>query len=87
MADTLSVEGDVHDGEPLIYPVMASGRRIGPQASLHDIRAHARHELEWLPAELRELSPMVPYPVQVSSSLEQLAVVTDQRLSSPELLP
>jgi len=85
MADTLSVEGDAHDGEPLIRPVMTGGRRIGPQPSLHDIRAHARHELERLPAELRELSPMVPYPVQVSASLEQLAAVTDRRMSLPEL--
>jgi len=85
MADTLSVEGDAHDGEPLVRPVMTGGRRIGPRPSLHDIRAHARHELERLPAELRELSPMVPYPVQVSASLEQLAAVTDRRMSLPEL--
>ena len=83
MADTLSVEGDVHDGEPLIHPVMTSGRRIGPKPSLHDIRAHARHELGRLPAELKEISPLVPYPVQVSASLEQLAAVTDQRTGLP----
>jgi len=83
MADTLSVEGDVHDGEPLIHPVMTSGRRIGPKPSLHDIRAHARHELGRLPAELKEISPLIPYPVQVSASLEQLAAVTDQRTGLP----
>jgi len=37
------------------YPVMAGGRRVGPQPSLHDNRAHARHELGRLPAELKEL--------------------------------
>ena len=87
MADTLSTEGDLREGEPLIHPVMEGGRRIGPQPSLHDIRAHARHELERLPAELREISPLAPYPVQVSASLEQLAVVADERMGLPELQP
>jgi nicotinate phosphoribosyltransferase len=87
MADTLSTEGDLHEGEPLIHPVMAGGRRIGPQPSLHDIRAHARHELERLPAELREISPLEPYPVEVSASLEQLAVMADERMGLPELQP
>ena len=87
MADTLSTEGDLHEGEPLIHPVMEGGRRIGPQPSLHDIRAHARHELERLPAELREISPLAPYPVQVSAPLEQLAVVADERMGLPELQP
>jgi nicotinate phosphoribosyltransferase len=85
MVDTLSFDGDVHDGKPLIYLVMAGGRRVGPQPSLHDIRAHARHELGRLPAQLKEISPLVPYPVQVSASLEQLAAVTDQRTGLPEL--
>lgn len=87
MADVLSAEGDVHEGETLIHPVMEGGQRIGPQPSLHDIRAHARHELERLPAELREISALVPYPVQVSASLEQLAVMADKRIGLPELQP
>jgi len=66
---------------------MAGGRRVGPQPSLHDNRAHARHELGRLPAELKEISPLVPYPVQISASLEQLAAVTDQRTGLPELQP
>ena len=40
-----------------------------------------------LPAELKEISPLVPYPVQISASLEQLAAVTDQRTGLPELQP
>lgn len=85
MADILSAEGDIHEGEPLIHSVMASGRRIGPQPTLHDIRAHARHELERLPTELRAIGPLVPYPVEVSASLEQLAVVADRRMGLPEV--
>ena len=85
IADIFSTEGDLHEGEPLIHSVMEGGRRIGPQPYLPDIRAHARHELERLPAELREISPLVPYPVQVSPSLEQLAVVADERMGLQEL--
>ena len=85
MADFLSTEDDdVHEGEPLIHSVMAGGRRISSQPSLHDIRAHARHQLERLPVELTTNQPLVPYPVQVSNVLEQLAAATDRRLSLTE---
>jgi nicotinate phosphoribosyltransferase len=80
MADVLSAEGDFREGETLIHPVMEGGQRIGSQPSLHDIRAHARHELERLPTELRAVSSLVPYPVEVSASLEQLAAVADSRM-------
>jgi len=85
MSDTLSTEGDLHEGEPLIHPVMASGRRVGPQPTLHDIRAHARHELERLPARMTAIGLQVPYTVQVSTSLEQLAAAADQRIGLPEM--
>lgn len=85
MMDILSTEGDIHEGEPLIHKVMVGGRRLGPQPTLHDIRAHARHELERLPAELRAFSPPVPYPVEVSGSLEELAAVADRRMGLPEV--
>jgi len=42
MADVLSTEQDNQDGEPLIHPVMANVKRIAPQLSLHELRAHAR---------------------------------------------
>ena len=85
MADFLSTEDDdVHEGEPLIHSVMAGGRRISSQPSLHDIRAHARRQLERLPVELTTNQPLVPYPVQVSNVLEQLAAATDRRLSLAE---
>jgi nicotinate phosphoribosyltransferase len=85
MADVLSVEGDLHEGEPLIHPMMAGGRRSGPRSTLHDIRAHARHELERLPTDLTAIRLLVPYPVHVSASLEQLAAVADWRMSLSEV--
>jgi nicotinate phosphoribosyltransferase len=85
MADVLSAEGDIHEGEPLIHSVMTSGRRIGPQTTLHDIRARARHELERLPAALGAIGSLVPYPVQVAASLEQLAAAADSRMGLGEV--
>jgi nicotinate phosphoribosyltransferase len=87
MADVLSVEHDKQEGEPLIHPVMARGERIASQALLHDIRAHARQELERLPLELREAKSQVPYPVQISTALEQLAAAADWRMRLAELQP
>jgi len=85
MADILSIEEDVHEGDPLIHPVMANGCRIGAPPSLHEIRAHSRQELERLPAELGTFSPIVPYPVQVSASLIELAAAVDRRTGLAEI--
>ena len=85
MADVLSAEGDSHEGDTLIHPVMEGGRRIGPQPSLHDIRAHARRELERLPMELRAIQPLLLYSVEISASLQQLAAVADRRMGLGEL--
>ncbi|WP_024507317.1 nicotinate phosphoribosyltransferase [Bradyrhizobium sp. ARR65] len=87
VADMLSTEEHKQEGEPLIRPVMARGRRIAAQPSLEDIRAHARRGLERLPAELRGFRPLVSYQVQVSTALEQLAAVADWRMSLPEWPP
>lgn len=87
LSDMLSAENDKQEGEPLIQPVMAAGRRLAPQRSLDDIRRHARLQLERLPPELRALQALVPYPVQVSAALEQLAAVADWRMCLRELQP
>jgi nicotinate phosphoribosyltransferase len=85
MADILSTDEDKHQGEPLISPVMKHGRRLVPETSLNDIRAHARHELERLPAELRAPKPLAPYPVEIAASLERLATAVDQRMNLPSV--
>ena len=77
MSDVLSIEEDNQEGEPLIRHVMAGGQRIGGQPSLHDIRAHADRELACMPAE--GINATVPYPMQVSASLKQLAAAVDRR--------
>ncbi|WP_316174861.1 MULTISPECIES: nicotinate phosphoribosyltransferase [unclassified Bradyrhizobium] len=83
LADILSTEEDQQEGETLIQAVMLGGRPIASQPSLHDIRAHARRQLDQLPPELRTSKAVAPYPVQISSHLEQLAAVTDRIGSRP----
>jgi nicotinate phosphoribosyltransferase len=84
IADTLSTEDDKHEGDLLIHPVMFGGRRVAPQPSLKDVRERARRELEHLPSELSTTKPSVPYLVQISPRLQQLAAVADRRMSLPE---
>ena len=81
MSDVLSTEDEAHDGEPLIRPVIAGGRRVGSPPSLDEIRAHARNQLARLPAGFEALNPDVAYPVQVAPGLERLAASVDSRMS------
>ena len=71
--DTLTVEGDAQDGEPLLQPVMRAGKRAAPAESLSDIRARAARELKRLPPELRTLDGATPYPVAIAPALQALA--------------
>jgi nicotinate phosphoribosyltransferase len=82
--DVLSTEDDVHDGEPLIHPVMQGGRRLGPPAKLTKIREHAARELERLPEPFRRLDPVASYPVRVAEPLVQLAAEVDRRVDQHE---
>jgi hypothetical protein len=41
--------------------------------------------LERLPAELVTFSPIVPYPVQISASLIELAAAVDRRTGLAEI--
>ncbi|MGJ5047969.1 nicotinate phosphoribosyltransferase [Bradyrhizobium oligotrophicum] len=83
LADILSTEEDQQEGEALIQAVMLGGRPVGSRPSLHDIRAHARRQLDQLPPELKASKSVAPYPVQISSRLEQLAAVADRIGSRP----
>ncbi len=82
--DVLSTENDVHDGEPLIHPVMHGGRRLGPPPKLTEIREHAARELERLPEPFRRLDPAASYPVRVAEPLRRLAAEVDRRIDQRE---
>jgi nicotinate phosphoribosyltransferase len=77
--DVISLETDARQGETLLRPVMRGGRRLEPQPSLEQCRAHAARELARLPAPLRALEPGATYPVVVADALVRLAAELDRR--------
>jgi nicotinate phosphoribosyltransferase len=87
IGDVLSLDGDVHPGEPLIQLVMRDGKRVGPPPSLADMRTHAARELERLPEPLRRLTPNSEYPVVVADALTKLADEVDRRLAHQTKVP
>jgi nicotinate phosphoribosyltransferase len=80
--DVLSLEDDRQAGEPLIRPVMQSGRRLAPLPTLADMRRRFAHDLERLPEGLRGLTPGTSYPVEVADALVRLASEVDRRLAA-----
>ena len=72
--DTLSLETDSGEGEPLVRRVMRDGRRLKPSPGLDDIRTRFTHNLKSLPSRLRKLeSRPRRYPVDVGDPLRDLA--------------
>ena len=81
--DTVTTEGDLLAGEPLVVPVMRDGRRIGPTTGLTEARERATRALASLPDALRKLDPaQPPYRVEISSGLVQLAHEVDQGVTT-----
>lgn len=71
VGDVISLETDSQNGEPLLQPVIRSGKRLYPPISLGKIREHAASELHRLPESLRKLeSASSPYHVEISAMLE-----------------
>ena len=78
--DTLTIEGDVQPGTPLLEPVMRNGKRLKPSPSLQDVRAHVAQELASLPHNLRRLEQVQPYDVIVSDALRKLTMEVDRSI-------
>ncbi len=77
-SDILTLEDDPQEGEPLIKPVMRTGRRLNAATPLRALRERARNQLARLPQQLRILEKGPDYPVQVSQSLCDLAKAVDE---------
>ena len=75
--DTLALDKEDVDGEPLGKPLikacMRQGERCRSAASLDEIRERAAQELNRLPEPLRSLQLDFLYPVKISDSLNKLA--------------
>ena len=79
-SDVLSTEDDRHEGQPLIGLVTQQGRPVTHQASLQDVRAYTRRQLERLPEGFEALKIRAPYPVHVAARLQQLAAAVDLKM-------
>ena len=75
-SDLVTLEGERHDGQALLRPVMRGGKRVGVRSALSDIRTHAREQLDDLPPPLKQLETFV-YPVEIGPSVRQLAGMLD----------
>jgi nicotinate phosphoribosyltransferase len=79
--DLLALETERGLGEPLLKPVMRTGKRLPGLETLGQARERCRVELGRLPDALRLLEPVPPYPVAVSDSLKALADEVDRKLA------
>jgi nicotinate phosphoribosyltransferase len=85
--DTLTLEGDRQDGEPLIVEVMRGGRRVTAAEPLATIRGRCAADLVRLPAGLRQLTPEGSYPVEVSQAVRNLAAAVDRSIAATRAAP
>lgn len=67
----------------LLTPVMMSGKRITPPASLSEIRERAQQEISKLPAGVRRLHNPATYPVRFSRELQDLLEEFRTRFAQP----
>jgi len=84
--DVVALEkDDPHEGEPLIVPMMRSGRRIdgiNGNRKLEAIRQQTVANYARLPESLRSLDTAPAYPVEISASLQALAKKVDDEPSA-----
>ncbi|WON73159.1 nicotinate phosphoribosyltransferase [Nitrosospira sp. Is2] len=72
--DIVTLEGeDRHGGEPLIVPVMRSGKRINGSSTLDEMRKRALAGYARLPQSLAAIDASSAYPVEISAPLRALA--------------
>jgi nicotinate phosphoribosyltransferase len=75
--DILTLEDDPQEGERLLRPVMARGRRLGAPVPLTDSRALAAGQLARLPDAVKRLRDTPVHPVRIADALTALAQKVD----------
>ena len=70
--DVICLDGEAHEGEPLLEPVLRKGRRVEPLPSLEAIRERTAMGLALLPPRYRRIVEPARYPVAISQGLEML---------------
>lgn len=79
VGDTLTLDGEVAPGEPLLVPMVREGRRLAPSPPLTEVRAGTTAQLLALPEALRRIDGSATYAVEVAEPLRQLAREVDAR--------
>ncbi|HET9217952.1 MAG TPA: nicotinate phosphoribosyltransferase [Terriglobia bacterium] len=80
--DTVTVEGNIQEGQPLLEPVLRGGNPVRPADSLSRIRERCTRQLAQLPEHLRALGTEPIYEVRISAELTALARQTDEAIFS-----
>ena len=86
-SDCVGLEDESLPGEPLLRPVMHSGRRIGSLPELAEVRAYCLEQLRRLPPGLHALDTKEKFPVHISPGVRALAERIDAdtaRAQAPE---
>lgn len=82
--DVIALDDDPQPGEALLHPVMRDGRRLQPPLEMDILRQRTAEQLAHLPTSLRTLEPAVEYPVEIATTLQELAQQVDQETGSKE---
>jgi len=75
--DTLSLDDDRQEGEPLIELFMKAGERTSAGDPLNKLRQRALEQIDRLPRRLRVLEQAPDYPVVVAEAVRNLAWEVD----------
>ncbi len=70
--DTIGLEGEKIEGEPMLAKVIEDGRLVVEPPAIEHIRERAQQQIEELPPDVRRLTEPDPYPVTVSPRLQSL---------------
>jgi nicotinate phosphoribosyltransferase len=76
--DTVTLEGDVQEGIPLVEKVMDQGRRLLPAPDVAALAAYTKSQLQSLPKYLRQLAVASSYPVKIAPALIRLKETAEQ---------
>jgi len=78
----LATESQNHGAQPLLQPMMQNGQLITQLDSLADIAQRTAQSVASLPPESRQVQDPQPYPVNITSALEQETQATRERRAS-----
>jgi len=79
--DVIALADEKQTGTPLLVKVMQTGKILGTQPTLEQIREHAKENLAKLPQKYQKLTDAPMYPVKLSQNLGKLLRQVKKRIS------